>query len=141
MSKNKIKSSDEAWETGELGGDEASIQVANVDYAAIDKSLGLVQISIRFQQSLIDRFKAIGEVQGIGYQPLMRQVLTNYVTEFEQKPQRHKARVKAVSAKSPVRAGYRLASRKRPEPARPPKSIRRRDEVRLLMRASSTKDE
>lgn len=77
----KIRSSVEAWESGQLGTDPDSVRVANVDPATVDDAAGLVQISIRFQKTLIDDFKRIAETQGIGYQPLMRQVLNQYVNE------------------------------------------------------------
>lgn len=81
MTKKKIRASAEAWESGELGTDPSSVRVADVDPAAVDDSAGLIQISIRFQKSLIEDFKRIAETQGIGYQPLMRQVLTQYINE------------------------------------------------------------
>jgi len=46
--------------------------------AQIDSSLGLQQISIRLQKTLIEDFKKLAATQGLGYQPLMRMVLTDY---------------------------------------------------------------
>lgn len=42
---------------------------------AVDDALGLQAISIRLPKDMIDRYKALAQERGIGYQPLMRQVL------------------------------------------------------------------
>lgn len=82
MSKRpKIPASDEAWDNGELGRDEEFVKRAPEraeEEARIDKSLDLQLISIRLQKSLIEDFKYIAELHGIGYQPLMRQVLKRF---------------------------------------------------------------
>ena len=80
----KIEGTIEAWDSRQLGADEAYVAVADVDEAAIDESLGLQMISIRLQKSLIDDFKQIAKLHGIGYQPLMRQVLSRFA-ESEKK--------------------------------------------------------
>lgn len=64
---------------------------------SIDKSLGLKMISIRLQNGLIDDLKAIGQLDGIGYQPLIKQVLTRFVTV--EKKKRHNDAV-ALKAKA-----------------------------------------
>jgi len=46
---------------------------------SVDESLGLQPISIRLQRTLIDDLKALGQLHGLGYQPLIRQVLTRFV--------------------------------------------------------------
>lgn len=75
----KIESTDEAWETGKLGCDEAFAMVApDDDEPVINESAGLHPISIRLEKTLIESFKAIGEINGIGYQTLMRQVLKRF---------------------------------------------------------------
>lgn len=75
----KIDSSDEAWDSGELGQDFEHAEVITDDFdAQIDDALELQQISIRLQKSLIDDFKAIASLSGMSYQPLMRQVLNRF---------------------------------------------------------------
>lgn len=75
----KITPSDEAWESGELGRDENSVRVSDgPDENKLDQSVGLVPVSIRLQKSLIEDFKIIAQYNGIGYQPLMRQILTRF---------------------------------------------------------------
>jgi hypothetical protein len=46
---------------------------------AIDDALGLQPISIRLQRDLLDNLKALALLNGLGYQPLIRQVLTRWV--------------------------------------------------------------
>jgi uncharacterized protein (DUF4415 family) len=79
----KIIGTDEAWESGTLGNDEAhAIPVGHEKQkaadAAIDAALGLRMISIRLEHSLIDDFKALAEINNIGYQTLMRQALKRF---------------------------------------------------------------
>lgn len=73
----KIEGTIEAWENGDLGCDEEFARVTN-DSEEIDKALGLQMISIRLDISLIDDLKAIADLQGIGYQPLIRTVLHRF---------------------------------------------------------------
>lgn len=76
---DKIVASDEAWDEKKLGEDFEHAEVATDDFEAlIDGALELQSISIRLQKSLIDDFKAIAALNGIGYQPLMRQVLNRF---------------------------------------------------------------
>ena len=46
----------------------------------IDQSLGLQMISIRLPASVITQLKEKAASQGIGYQPYVRQLLTNHVS-------------------------------------------------------------
>lgn len=76
----KIPASDDAWENGQLGKEEKYVKRAEGDIQkTIDKALDLQMISIRLQKSLIEDFKLIAELNGIGYQPLMRQILKRFV--------------------------------------------------------------
>ena len=81
----KIKGSIEAWEAGELGLSDSHVQTTSEDHAAqIDDAIQMQAISIRLQTTLIEDFKMLAEYHGIGYQPLMRKVLTRFA-ECEQK--------------------------------------------------------
>lgn len=94
MSKQpKIPSSDEAWDTGELGREEEFVKRApdDADEAKIDSSLDLQLISIRLQKSLIEDFKHIASMNGIGYQPLMRQILKRFADAEKKKILRERA--------------------------------------------------
>lgn len=71
----------EAWESGQLGQDEAHVAALpaseEID-AEIDSAVGLQAISIRLEKSLIEDFKLIASMHGLGYQPLMRQALKRF---------------------------------------------------------------
>ncbi len=50
---------------------------------AIDDTLGLVPITLRLQKPLVEQLKKIAASNGLGYQPFVRQILTQYVREHE----------------------------------------------------------
>ena len=50
---------------------------------AIDDALNLQVISIRMQNELIQNLKKAAKLEGIGYQPLIRQILTRYICDFQ----------------------------------------------------------
>ncbi len=62
-----------------------AVRVSDEQTKALDNALGLQLLSFRIQKSLIQKLKNIAQREGIGYQPLMRQVLTRYVQEQESK--------------------------------------------------------
>jgi predicted DNA binding CopG/RHH family protein len=72
-------------ETNEINYDEVGTDENHATSAteaqekAIDESLGLQPISIRLQKDLLDNLKALALLNGLGYQPLIRQVLTRWV--------------------------------------------------------------
>ncbi len=77
--KAKIEGTSEVWESGELGRDEDFVKIAEeFNGKLIDDSLDLQMISIRLQKSLIEEFKMIAQLHGLGYQPLIRQVLKRF---------------------------------------------------------------
>lgn len=74
---------DKAWDDGALGRDEKHIvkvsrEESDAVMAAIAGSLDLQAISIRLPKALIEDFKMIAEYRGLGYQPLMRQILQRF---------------------------------------------------------------
>jgi hypothetical protein len=76
----KIPASDEAWDNGELGKDPQFAKPIKEDVESqIDDALELQLISLRLQKSLIEDLKGIASLRGVGYQPLMRQVLNRFV--------------------------------------------------------------
>jgi hypothetical protein len=67
------------WETGKLGNDERyARRVSAAEESRIDAALGLRTISIRLPERLIEQLKLIATHRGIGYQPLMRDVLSRF---------------------------------------------------------------
>jgi len=75
----KIKDTIEAWESGELGESLEHAKVASPELtAAIDEAIGMQMISIRLPRSVIDDFKVMAQIEGVGYQPLMRTALIRF---------------------------------------------------------------
>lgn len=81
MNKRTIPATDEAWEDGLLGKDEAFVKVADVEVeAAIDEAAGTQAISIRLPKAMINDMKVIAaHHKGIGYQTLMKQILQRFI--------------------------------------------------------------
>ncbi len=75
---DKIMDTDEAWDSQQLGADEAFAAVAEMDESALNEALELQPISIRLHKSLVEDFKLIAGLNGLGYQTLMRQVLKRF---------------------------------------------------------------
>lgn len=76
----RIIGTDDVWDEGKLGAEEAYVtRSSHSSESDINDALALQPISIRLQKSLIDNLKTIAELNGIGYQPLMRQALTRFV--------------------------------------------------------------
>ena len=73
------------WEARELGACGAYVKPSTLDGKAVDEVLGLKAISIRLQTSMIDELKAIAARDGIGYQPLIKQVLARFIEEEQGK--------------------------------------------------------
>jgi hypothetical protein len=77
---DKSTANADPWESGKLGRDERFVKRADLsDEDALDESLALQMISIRLQKQLIEDLKFIATAHGIGYQPLMRDVLSRFV--------------------------------------------------------------
>ncbi len=75
----KIATESDPWETGELGRDEQSVECAPEDLRKeIDEALELQMISMRLQKDLVATLKLIADYRGIGYQPLIRDVLGRF---------------------------------------------------------------
>lgn len=74
-----IPDTEEAWLSGELGKEEEFAAAAPDDAELIiNEHLDLQPISIRLEKSLIEDFKLIAKLHGLGYQPLMRQTLKRF---------------------------------------------------------------
>lgn len=80
MNTSKIESTAEAWESRALGASAEHVAVADIAHdMALDEALGLQSISIRLPKQLIDQYKLIAHFHGVGYQPLMRDILARFV--------------------------------------------------------------
>jgi hypothetical protein len=78
---SKVDGSIARWENGELGLDAAHARRASAEEtAAIEKAVGLQMqpISIRLEKELISALKEIAKYHGIGYQPMVRDLLHRF---------------------------------------------------------------
>lgn len=117
MAKQTIPASDEAWDERLLGADEAFVKIAEDDVEGdIDESAGLQMISIRLQKPLIEDFKAIATLSGLGYQTLMRQVLHRFADCEKKRLLREFAAERAARQKAkakPAQAAEQPAKQKK----------------------------
>ena len=76
----KIEGTDDAWDSGKLGRDANFAALAPDDGTEelINEHLELQPISIRLEVSLIESFKLLAKLNGMSYQPLMRQTLKRF---------------------------------------------------------------
>ena len=80
MGTKRVANTPEAWEDGALGREAKYVaRAAALEEQALDEALGLQPVSIRLPRQLIDQFKLIAHFHGVGYQPLMRDVLARFV--------------------------------------------------------------
>jgi len=80
MTTNKIESTTDTWENRDLGASAEYVRVASAEHEfALDRALDLQSISIRLPKQLIDQYKLIAHFHGVGYQPLMRDILARFV--------------------------------------------------------------
>ncbi|HAN56608.1 MAG TPA: hypothetical protein DCQ77_10720 [Betaproteobacteria bacterium] len=99
-----IPDTEEAWSSGELGRTEEFAAVAPDDFESIvNDHLDLQPISIRLEKSLIEDFKLIAALHGLGYQPLMRQALRRFA-ECEKKQLLRDAASDMVARKKAAKA-------------------------------------
>lgn len=69
----------ELWDKRELGASyEHFAVVSDEEQQEIEEGFGLQLISLRLNRNLIEQFKELAKLEGIGYQPLMRNVLIDY---------------------------------------------------------------
>jgi len=94
MIMKKIIGTDDAWDARALGAEDAYVKKSEFNELTLDEAAGLKAISIRMQNSLIDDLKLIAKINGLGYQPLIKQVLQRFVDA--EKKQLLKAAASAV---------------------------------------------
>lgn len=70
---------DNKWESGELGRDEKYVKRSDRTKESLDSLLGLQPISIRLPKALLQDLKDIAQINGMGYQPLIKQILNRFV--------------------------------------------------------------
>ncbi|MDP4536184.1 hypothetical protein Q3O60_08295 [Alkalimonas collagenimarina] len=76
------ESLDVKWDDGTYGVSEEHAKRADLDnefMAEFEKSAAMTLISIRLQDDLINDLKEIAAIHGLGYQPMIRQLLKRFV--------------------------------------------------------------
>ena len=77
--KASIAGTAEAWESGALGKSAEHVKRASDEMVQkIDEALGLQAISIRLPKAVIETYKMLAGMYGLGYQPLMRDALCRF---------------------------------------------------------------
>ncbi|MFA5662415.1 hypothetical protein [Castellaniella sp.] len=75
----KIQGSEEAWDDRTLGASEEHAELAPKELQQqVEEALAMQMISIRLPKQVVTLFKALAEIQGVGYQPMMREALTRF---------------------------------------------------------------
>ena len=92
----KIANTDAHWDSKKLGASAAHAEVASSEHlSALNDDLGMQAISIRLPKEMIDAYKLIAAHHGIGYQPLMRDILQRFIPQgFKEVMQHHEAEAK-----------------------------------------------
>jgi predicted DNA binding CopG/RHH family protein len=76
---DKYTANAEAWDSGQLGQDEQFVnRVDSKHEDSLNEAMGLQMISIRLPKKLIEDLKFIATAHGIGYQPLIKDVLCRF---------------------------------------------------------------
>lgn len=128
MANAKKPGTDTAWESGELGENLASTRIVdNETERAVQESLGMQLISIRLPKSVIEDFKVIAQIEGIGYQPMMREALVRFA-ESESKRIMREYASKVAADKARVIECNDVAMEPKARPARSQPNPRRSDE-------------
>ena len=103
--KASIVSTTAAWDDRTLGASLAHARRADANTeAAIDHALGLQAISIRLPRSVIETYKALAEMHGVGYQPLMRDAICRWAESELKQMVIGAAEVKRQESQAPVTA-------------------------------------
>lgn len=72
----------EKWDNRELGASEEHVQAVDFSQViedALNAATRMKPISIRLEEELLQQLKFIAEHHGLGYQPLIRQLLKRFV--------------------------------------------------------------
>ena len=70
----------EAWESGDLGRDAVHARRVSIEVEEeVDRALAMKLVTIRLPLSMIDALKSIAQFHGIGYQPMVRDLLGRFI--------------------------------------------------------------
>lgn len=124
--KSHTDPSEDVWEDRSIGAQEEFVQVAPDIGNALDQALDLHPISIRLQKNLVDNLKALAQLHGLGYQPLIRQILTRWVDAEVKQMIIQRANEATAQAKVPQRAQGRTEALKGARTEKPTSEPRQR---------------
>lgn len=68
------------WDDGSLGQSLVNAKASSLDVKTVSDALAMQSINIRMPKGLLEDLKVIAEINNIGYQPLIKQVLQRFVT-------------------------------------------------------------
>ena len=74
----KIQSTDKNWDSGALGQSEEHAVPSSSTEHKLNEAMAMQSISISLDKSLIEDLKLIADINGLGYQPLIRRVLHRF---------------------------------------------------------------
>lgn len=66
------------WESGELGASPEHARVAKGASARLDAATNMRLVTMRLPNALVDTLKDIASHHGVGYQPMVRDLLTRF---------------------------------------------------------------
>jgi predicted DNA binding CopG/RHH family protein len=76
---NNVETPEDDWEQEDMHLDPSNYRKStDQEDKELDDALGLQMISIRLQKDLLDQLKLIAKFHGIGYQPMVRDVLSRW---------------------------------------------------------------
>lgn len=76
----------ELWDSKQLGASpEHARRASKEQQRALDEATGLQLCTFRIQKTIVEQLKQLAKIEGSGYQPLMRKVITQYVRENKHK--------------------------------------------------------
>ena len=67
------------WESGALGESKENARLSKVDLNKLRDAAELQLISIRMPKELVQDLKDLAKLNGLGYQPLIKQILKRFV--------------------------------------------------------------
>lgn len=103
------KFTENSWDERQLGAEEEYVVRAEKSHEdALDEALELQSISIRLPKQMIRQYKFIAAHHGVGYQPLMRDVLARFVPNalrevFESEQERAVAAAEKATIPEPMK--------------------------------------
>ncbi len=78
MANKKTNVAKQPWELLDENLEKLTVSMDEAEAEKIDEALGLQMISIRLERALLSNLKLIAKHHGVGYQPLIRDLLNRF---------------------------------------------------------------